>query len=91
MTYEDRELKLEIIESEKLHPIIRTGSEDSKVKIPANGSAELRIFIETDNLPKLEKSAPIVHVKMNIEDVSNQKFKINKLLPLRLPDDPTIQ
>ena len=39
MTYEDRELKLEIIESEKLKPIIHTGSEDSKVKIPANGSA----------------------------------------------------
>jgi len=91
MTYEDRELKLEIIESEKLKPIIHTGSEDSKVKIPANGSAQLRIFIESENLPKSEKPSNTFQVKMRIEDINNSSFKINKTLPLRLPDDPSIQ
>lgn len=91
MTYEDRVLKLEIIESEKLKPIIHTGSEDSKVKIPANGSAQLRIFIESENLPKSEKPSNTFQVKMRIEDINNSSFKINKTLPLRLPDDPSIQ
>ena len=87
----DTELKLEIIESEKLKPIIHTGSEDSKVKIPANGSAQLRIFIESENLPKSEKPSNTFQVKMRIEDINNSSFKINKTLPLRLPDDPSIQ
>ena len=91
MTYENRELKLEIIENERLKPIIHTGTEGSKITIPANGSAQLRIFIESENLPKSEKPTQTFQIKMNIEDVNNSSFKINKILPLRLPDDPSIQ
>lgn len=91
MTYENRELKLEIVDNERLKPVIHTGSEDSKIQVPANGTAKLRIFIETGNLPKSEKQSSIVQVKLQIQDTSNTSYKINKTIPLRLPDDPSIQ
>ena len=91
MTYEDRELKMEIVDSEKLHPVIHTGKEGATVNVPANGSAQLRIFIETKNLPKAEKPSSTFQIMMNIEDVNNPSYKITKTLPLRLPNDPTIQ
>ena len=91
MTYEGRELKIEITEMEKIKPIIHTGTDNSTVKIPANGSAQLRVFVESENLPKKDKPSQTVQINMSIEDIQNSKFKINKTLPMRLPDDPTIQ
>lgn len=91
MTYEDRELKIVIAEMEKIKPIIHTGTDNSTVKIPANGSAQLRVFVESENLPKSEKTSQTVQINMNIEDINNSKFKISKTLPMRLPDDPSIQ
>jgi cytochrome c oxidase accessory protein FixG len=91
MTYEDRELKIEIAEMEKIKPIIHTGTDNSTVKIPANGSAQLRVFVESENLSKKDKTSQTVQINMLIEDIQNSKFKISKLLPMRLPDDPSIQ
>jgi len=91
MTYEDRELKIDILEMEKIKPIIHTGTDNSTVKIPANGSAQLRVFVESENLPKKDKPSQTIQINMSIEDIKNSKFKINKSLPMRLPDDPSIQ
>lgn len=91
MSYEDRELKIEIAEMEKIKPIIHTGTDDSTVKVPANGSAQLRVFVESENLSKKDKPSQTVQINMSIEDIHNSKFKISKTLPMRLPDDPSIQ
>jgi hypothetical protein len=76
---------------EKIKPIIHTGTDNSTVKIPANGSAQLRVFVESENLSKKDKTSQTVQINMLIEDIQNSKFKISKLLPMRLPDDPSIQ
>jgi polyferredoxin len=91
MTYEDRELKLEILDNKEMHPVIHTGRDGSTIQVAANSSAQLRFFIESDNLPKSKKPYSIIQILIGIEDIKNPAFKINKTLPLRLPDDPSIQ
>lgn len=90
MTYDDRELKLSLEDNSLVHPVLRIGTEESIVKVAKNGDVRLRVFIDSANVAKKDKASGTVMINLQIQDVNNPKYKLTKKLPLRLPDDPSL-
>ncbi|MCB1193063.1 MAG: cytochrome c oxidase accessory protein CcoG [Leptospiraceae bacterium] len=88
MTYKEQNLKFEIDNNTtKLTPIhLLVGGENSVVKIPENSMMEVRVILETPNLPEEEKYRKVFKVWLKVSDMDNPRVYKRNELPILLPN-----
>lgn len=89
LTYNEQELKF-IVENIKDQPTLDAkllvGGKDSTVNVPKNSMREVRIILETPNLPEEEKLGKVFKVLLKVQDINNPRVYKTDVLPILLPN-----
>lgn len=92
MSYDDRQLKLSLDPGSLKVPMeLLSGNENNILKLSKNNSIDLRLIVESGNLPDKEKvSSKIYKINLIVEDINDPSYKKIQVLTLVLPGDPEL-